>query len=102
MDFHNTVELLFYAPVRPPMDLSVIFLWMMAVGTVVCASLWSEIAASEEAEERYNELSPKVNMHSYLCLQVYTQVVGIFIPFLCSSFPCLWDGFLAGLPSLQK
>ncbi|KAJ6880314.1 hypothetical protein NC652_033600 [Populus alba x Populus x berolinensis] len=53
------VELLFYAPVRPPMDLSVIFLWMMAVGTVVCASLWSEIAASKEAEERYNELSPK-------------------------------------------
>ncbi|CAK7348938.1 unnamed protein product [Dovyalis caffra] len=53
------VELLFYAPVRPPVDLSVIFLWMMAVGTVVCASLWSEIAASEENEERYNELSPK-------------------------------------------
>ncbi|KAL9397610.1 hypothetical protein Peur_011863 [Populus x canadensis] len=59
------VELLFYAPVRPPVDLSVIFLWIMAVGTVVCASVWSEIAASEETNERYNELSPKVNVHSY-------------------------------------
>ncbi|KAF9688316.1 hypothetical protein SADUNF_Sadunf02G0184800 [Salix dunnii] len=53
------VELLFYAPVRPPVDLSVIFLWIMAVGTVVCASVWSEIATSEEINERYNELSPK-------------------------------------------
>ncbi|KAJ7008652.1 hypothetical protein NC653_007343 [Populus alba x Populus x berolinensis] len=59
------VELLFYAPARPPVDLSVIFLWIMAVGTVVCASVWSEIAASEETNERYNELSPKVNVHSY-------------------------------------
>ncbi|KAJ6334167.1 hypothetical protein OIU78_011136, partial [Salix suchowensis] len=53
------VELLFYAPVRPPVDFSVIFLWIMAVGTVVCASVWSEIATSEETNERYNELSPK-------------------------------------------
>uniref|UniRef100_A0A6N2MY57 PA domain-containing protein n=1 Tax=Salix viminalis TaxID=40686 RepID=A0A6N2MY57_SALVM len=53
------VELLFYAPVRPPVDFSVIFLWIMAVGTVVCASVWSEIANSEETNERYNELSPK-------------------------------------------
>ncbi|KAJ6674727.1 SIGNAL PEPTIDE PEPTIDASE-LIKE 5 [Salix viminalis] len=75
------VDLLLYAPVRPPVDLSVIFLWMMAVGTVVCASLWSEISGPEEAGERYNELSPKVNVHSYFCLQVYTQVLGIFIPF---------------------
>ncbi|KAJ6710811.1 SIGNAL PEPTIDE PEPTIDASE-LIKE 5, partial [Salix koriyanagi] len=46
------VELLFYAPVRPPVDFSVIFLWIMAVGTVVCASVWSEIANSEETNER--------------------------------------------------
>ncbi|KAL7081470.1 hypothetical protein ACP275_14G041600 [Erythranthe tilingii] len=32
---------------------------MMAVGTVVTASLWSEITGSENSDERYNELSPK-------------------------------------------
>ncbi|KAL6334787.1 hypothetical protein AAG906_021551 [Vitis piasezkii] len=51
---YNTVELLLYAPTRP-----VVFLWMMAVGTVVCAALWPEYIACEQNDERYNELSPK-------------------------------------------
>ncbi|KAF4386406.1 hypothetical protein G4B88_020226 [Cannabis sativa] len=53
------VELLLYSPKRPVVDYSVIFLWMMAVGTLVCASLWSEFTAPEHTDERYNELSPK-------------------------------------------
>lgn len=52
------VEILLYAPKRPVVDFSVVFLWMMAVGTVACATLWSEITAVQ-TEERYNELSPK-------------------------------------------
>ncbi|CAK9167728.1 unnamed protein product [Ilex paraguariensis] len=32
----------------------------MAVGTIVCASLWSEFTAYEQSDERYNELSPKM------------------------------------------
>ncbi|KAK9287831.1 hypothetical protein L1049_016273 [Liquidambar formosana] len=53
------VELLLSSPNRPDVDLSVIFLWLMAVGTIVCASLWPEITACEQTVERYNELSPK-------------------------------------------
>ncbi|PON66904.1 Peptidase A22B, signal peptide peptidase [Parasponia andersonii] len=53
------VELLLYSPKRPIVDFSVVFLWMMAVGTLVCASLWSEFTAPERTDERYNELSPK-------------------------------------------
>ncbi|XP_065865703.1 signal peptide peptidase-like 2 [Euphorbia lathyris] len=53
------VELRFYAPSRPIVDYSVAFLWMMAVGTVFCATLWSEFTASEETVDRYDELSPK-------------------------------------------
>ncbi|RVW20877.1 Signal peptide peptidase-like 2 [Vitis vinifera] len=56
---YNIVELLLYAPTRPVVDSAVVFLWMMAVGTVVCASLWSEYIACEQNDERYNELSPK-------------------------------------------
>ncbi|KAG6592894.1 Signal peptide peptidase-like 5, partial [Cucurbita argyrosperma subsp. sororia] len=52
------VELLLYAPKRPVVDFSVVFLWMMSVGTVACATLWSDITA-QQTEERYNELSPK-------------------------------------------
>lgn len=55
------VELKLYAPSRPIVSYSVIFLWMMAVGTVICATLWSEFTAPEDTDERYNELSPKEN-----------------------------------------
>lgn len=54
------VEILLYSPDRPLVDFSVVFLWMMAVGTIVCASLWSDFTAAEQNDERYNELSPKV------------------------------------------
>lgn len=56
------VELRLYAPSRPIVDYSVIFLWMMAVGTVFCATLWSEFTATDETVDRYDELSPKVIM----------------------------------------
>ncbi|TYJ42788.1 hypothetical protein E1A91_A03G110900v1 [Gossypium mustelinum] len=51
------VEFLLYAPTRPIVDFSVIFLWAMAVGTIVTASLWQEFGTSENSDERYNELS---------------------------------------------
>ncbi|XP_004515578.1 signal peptide peptidase-like 2 [Cicer arietinum] len=53
------VEVLLYAPPQPILDLSVAFLWLVAVGTIVCASLWSDITAPEKSGERYNELNPK-------------------------------------------
>ncbi|GMH09668.1 hypothetical protein Nepgr_011509 [Nepenthes gracilis] len=53
------VELAFYSPKRPLIDFSVAFLWLMAVGTVVCAALWSDLVGCEQNDERYNELSPK-------------------------------------------
>ncbi|KAK7295862.1 hypothetical protein RJT34_18775 [Clitoria ternatea] len=53
------VEILLYAPPRPLVDFSVAFLWLMAVGTIVCASLWSDLTTPEKFDERYNELYPK-------------------------------------------
>uniref|UniRef100_A0A5B6Z4P2 PA domain-containing protein n=1 Tax=Davidia involucrata TaxID=16924 RepID=A0A5B6Z4P2_DAVIN len=52
------VELLLYSPNSPVVDFSVVFLWLMAVGTIVCASLWSEFT-SEHNDESYDEVSPK-------------------------------------------
>lgn len=63
LKFCDAVELLLYSPKRPIVDFSVIFLWMMAVGTLACASLWSEFTAPERTDERYNELSPKVSFY---------------------------------------
>lgn len=54
------VEILLYAPPRPLVDFSVAFLWLMSIGTIVCASLWSDLTTPEKSDERYNELCPKV------------------------------------------
>ncbi|KAL4192788.1 hypothetical protein AMTRI_Chr06g196070 [Amborella trichopoda] len=55
----HKVDILLYSPNRPIVDFSEIFLWMMAVGTIVCASLWSEFVTCEQTDERYNELTRK-------------------------------------------
>ncbi|GMI92942.1 ARABIDOPSIS THALIANA SIGNAL PEPTIDE PEPTIDASE-LIKE 3, SIGNAL PEPTIDE PEPTIDASE-LIKE 3 [Hibiscus trionum] len=53
------VELLLYAPTRPIVDVSVVFLWAMSVGTLITASLWQEFGASEQTEKRCNDSSLK-------------------------------------------
>ncbi|CAA2995588.1 signal peptide peptidase-like 3 [Olea europaea subsp. europaea] len=64
MASREKVELLLYSPDRPIVDFSVTFLWLMSVGTVVCASLWSEFTGSEQSDEPYDELSPKVSSNA--------------------------------------
>lgn len=59
LDKGGRVEVLLYSPERPVVDLSATFLWLMAVGTIVCASLWAEFIACEPVEERYNQLEWK-------------------------------------------
>ncbi|CAN6447982.1 unnamed protein product [Victoria cruziana] len=53
------VEISLYSPRRPVVDLSEIFLWVIAVGTIVCASVWPEFIACEQTDERYNQLTKK-------------------------------------------
>ncbi|GMP61429.1 hypothetical protein CsSME_00023903 [Camellia sinensis var. sinensis] len=45
-----TVQL--YSPKRPPVDIAEVFLWLMAVGTILCASYWSAWSAKEAAIEQ--------------------------------------------------
>ncbi|CAM0152546.1 unnamed protein product [Urochloa decumbens] len=59
LDHGASVEVQLYSPNRPVVDLSACFLWIMAVGTIVCASLWSELVACEQVDERYNQLTRK-------------------------------------------
>ncbi|KAG8089760.1 hypothetical protein GUJ93_ZPchr0011g28514 [Zizania palustris] len=59
LDHGARVEVQLYSPNRPVVDLSACFLWIMAIGTIVCASLWTEFVACEEVDERYNQLARK-------------------------------------------
>lgn len=41
-----------YSPLRPEVDIAEVFLWLMAVGTILCASYWSAWSDREAAIER--------------------------------------------------
>ncbi|CDP12034.1 unnamed protein product [Coffea canephora] len=41
-----------YSPRRPVVDIAEVFLWLMAVGTILCASYWSAWSAREVAVEQ--------------------------------------------------
>ncbi|XP_026457584.1 signal peptide peptidase-like 2 isoform X3 [Papaver somniferum] len=51
------VELLLYAPISPVVDVSVVFLWMIAVGCVILASIWSEYIACEQHCDPYQGMT---------------------------------------------
>ncbi|MCD7461956.1 Signal peptide peptidase-like 2A [Datura stramonium] len=45
------VELLLYSPDRPIVDYSVCLIWLMAVGTIICAALWKKFTQSKESDD---------------------------------------------------
>ncbi|CAN6462451.1 unnamed protein product [Victoria cruziana] len=47
----KTVTVQLYSPQRPIVDVAEVFLWLMAVGTILCASYWSAWSAREAAME---------------------------------------------------
>ncbi|KAF0895485.1 hypothetical protein E2562_013581 [Oryza meyeriana var. granulata] len=59
LDHGARLEVQLYSPNRPVVDFSACFLWIMAIGTIVCASLWNEFVACEQVDERYNQLTRK-------------------------------------------
>ncbi|KAJ4831903.1 Signal peptide peptidase-like 2 [Turnera subulata] len=46
-----SVSVQLYSPRRPLVDIAEVFLWLMAVGTILCASFWSAWSAREAAIE---------------------------------------------------
>lgn len=62
MDFHfllpylqeylSSVYVQLYSPKRPAVDVAEVFLWLMAVGTILCASYWSAWNAREAVIEQ--------------------------------------------------
>lgn len=48
----SQVSVQLYSPLRPLVDVAEVFLWLMAVGTILCASYWSAWTARESAIEQ--------------------------------------------------
>ncbi|KAL6998718.1 Signal peptide peptidase-like 4, partial [Sarracenia purpurea var. burkii] len=49
---NSLVSVQLYSPKRPSVDVAEVFLWLMAVGTILCASYWSAWNAREAAIEQ--------------------------------------------------
>ncbi|XP_041028702.1 signal peptide peptidase-like 4 [Juglans microcarpa x Juglans regia] len=49
---NSAVSVQLYSPLRPLVDIAEVFLWLMAVGTILCASFWSAWSAREAAIEQ--------------------------------------------------
>ncbi|KAK7389940.1 hypothetical protein VNO78_25237 [Psophocarpus tetragonolobus] len=49
---NSNVSIQLYSPLRPLVDVAEVFLWLMAVGTIICASYWSAWSAREAAIEQ--------------------------------------------------
>ncbi|GLT90878.1 hypothetical protein SLE2022_087930 [Rubroshorea leprosula] len=47
-----SVSVHLYSPGRPAVDVAEVFLWLIAVGTIICASYWSAWSAREAAIEQ--------------------------------------------------
>ncbi|KAL8503392.1 hypothetical protein ACS0TY_022215 [Phlomoides rotata] len=48
----SSVSVQLYSPRRPVVDIAEVFLWLMAVSTILCASYWSAWSAREAAIEQ--------------------------------------------------
>ncbi|CAI0472197.1 unnamed protein product [Linum tenue] len=63
MSSNATVLLQLYSPKRPLVDVAEVFLWLMAVGTILCASYWSAWTAREAAIEQDKLLKDGLDVH---------------------------------------
>ncbi|XP_021718472.1 signal peptide peptidase-like 2 isoform X1 [Chenopodium quinoa] len=64
----SSVSVQLYSPRRPVVDIAEVFLWLMAVGTVLCASYWSAWSAREavaEHEKLLEDASEELSNVSY-------------------------------------
>ncbi|KAI4328797.1 hypothetical protein L6164_021125 [Bauhinia variegata] len=52
LENNSIVSMQLYSPLRPLVDVAEVFLWLMAVGTILCASYWSAWTAKEAAIEQ--------------------------------------------------
>ncbi|KAH9719529.1 Signal peptide peptidase-like 2 [Citrus sinensis] len=57
----SSVSVQLYSPRRPVVDVAEVFLWLMAVGTILCASYWSAWSARETAIEQEKLLKDAVD-----------------------------------------
>ncbi|XP_062208703.1 signal peptide peptidase-like 3 [Phragmites australis] len=72
------VDILMYAPEKPSFDGAIPFLWMMAVGTVACASVWTVVVVGEEPRKNAPSLGGEEDPESEI-VELKTKTALVFI-----------------------
>ncbi|KAF8664977.1 hypothetical protein HU200_054297 [Digitaria exilis] len=83
----NKVDILMYAPQKPSFDGAIPFLWLMAVGTVACASVWTAAVVGEEPNKNAASLGGEENPEAEV-VELQTKTALVFI--VTSSFVLLF------------
>ncbi|XP_004971032.1 signal peptide peptidase-like 3 [Setaria italica] len=74
----NKVDILMYAPQKPSFDGAIPFLWLMAVGTVACASVWTVAVVGEEPNKNAAPLGGEENPDAEV-VELQTKTALVFI-----------------------
>lgn len=82
----SSVSVQLYSPRRPLVDIAEVFLWLMAVGTILCASYWSAWSAREAAIEQdklmkdpVDELTDDKNVGATGVVEISTTSAVLFV-----------------------
>uniref|UniRef100_A0A0E0FXI5 PA domain-containing protein n=1 Tax=Oryza nivara TaxID=4536 RepID=A0A0E0FXI5_ORYNI len=98
MDGGAKVDILMYAPEKPSFDGAIPFLWLMAVGSVACASVWSFVVVGDEdknaptlgGEEAADSEIVELQTKTALVFIVTASLVLLFLFFFKST----WSAWL--------
>lgn len=75
-----SVRVLHYSPKRTMVDIAEVFLWLMALGTILSASFWSAWTAKESAQEHYRRLKVSNSRSLVRCtILLYLHLQNIMI-----------------------
>ncbi|CAM8879883.1 unnamed protein product [Rhodiola kirilowii] len=82
----SSVSVRLYSPRRPVVDIAEVFLWLMAVGTILCASYWSAWSARDAAiehdklvEDASDEVLNSKDTHTSSVVEITTISAVLFI-----------------------
>nr|XP_017247953.1 PREDICTED: signal peptide peptidase-like 4 isoform X2 [Daucus carota subsp. sativus] len=98
-DLNVTVQL--YSPDRPSIDVAEVFLWIMAVGTILCASYWSAWSDNEAINEQEKLLKDapddylRPDENSYSSVVDITTTSAILFILIASCFLVLLYKFMS-------
>ncbi|KAJ1286790.1 hypothetical protein BS78_03G378800 [Paspalum vaginatum] len=90
------VDIQMYAPVKPSFDGAIPFLWMMAVGNVACASVWTVAVIGEEPTKNDASLGGGENPNAEV-VELQTKAALAFI--VTSSLVLLFLFFFTSIVS---